>query len=164
MTRVADLMTWEPLVSVRRSTAVGEAVSLAAGSGIHHLLVMRGDELVGVLCTCDMHGAPRERPVSECMSKHIVTIEAADHIVVAADRMRRHRVGSLPVVSAGRVIGIVTASDLVRFGLAPAALGKQPCAACGSIHHVTPLHGLADVGFCAECMERSPDDEIGGSD
>lgn len=160
MARVADLMS-RAIVSVSRSTRVGEAVRRAKEAAIHHLLVLENGELVGVLCTCDLRSSARL--VADCMSPRVVTIDVEADAGAAAAQMRRHGVGSLPVTSGGRVVGIVTASDFHRAGMPLSMTGKTFCSACGAMHHVRSFHGSRDVAFCIECLERNGEHELGGS-
>jgi len=50
----------------------------------------------------------------ELGSSPVLSAEADDDVIEAAHVMREDRVGSLPVVDAGRVIGIVTELDVLR--------------------------------------------------
>jgi CBS domain-containing protein len=47
------------------------------------------------------------------MSSPVISVERSAELAVAAGLMRRDRIGSL-VVDAGRVVGIVTETDLLR--------------------------------------------------
>ena len=52
--------------------------------------------------------------VAEIMSTDVVTVEAGASVGDAAETMRKHRVGSLPVMENGRMVGIVTEVDILR--------------------------------------------------
>ena len=52
--------------------------------------------------------------VAEIMSTHVMTVEAGASVGDAAGTMRKHRVGSLPVMEHGRMVGIVTEVDILR--------------------------------------------------
>ena len=53
-------------------------------------------------------------PVAKIMSTDVLTVEADASVGEAAGTMRRNRVGSLPVMEQGRMIGIVTEVDILR--------------------------------------------------
>jgi acetoin utilization protein AcuB len=53
-------------------------------------------------------------PVSSVMSAPVVTVGPEDDLGAAAHRMLEDKVGSLPVVEGGRVVGIITETDLLR--------------------------------------------------
>ncbi|HEY7204406.1 MAG TPA: CBS domain-containing protein [Methylomirabilota bacterium] len=52
--------------------------------------------------------------VAQIMSTRVVTASPDMSLTAAAAIMRRERVGALPVLEAGRVVGIVTETDLLR--------------------------------------------------
>jgi len=53
-------------------------------------------------------------PVSEIMSAPVISVGPDDDLMDAAQVMLEDKVGSLPVVERGRVVGIVTETDLLR--------------------------------------------------
>ena len=52
--------------------------------------------------------------VAEIMATDVLTIESSASVADAAETMRKHRIGSLPVLENGRVVGIVTEVDVLR--------------------------------------------------
>ncbi|NBB69622.1 MAG: CBS domain-containing protein [Alphaproteobacteria bacterium] len=62
--------------------------------------------------------SPRGPTVADAMRREIVVIDAAAAVAVAAQRMRDHEVGCLPVLENGWPVGMVTDRDLVVRGLA----------------------------------------------
>jgi acetoin utilization protein AcuB len=48
------------------------------------------------------------------MSAPVVTADASDHVADAARIMLEDKVGSLPVLEGGRLVGIITETDLLR--------------------------------------------------
>jgi CBS domain-containing protein len=53
-------------------------------------------------------------PVAEIMSTPVVSVDADEDLGEAARTMLEDKVGSLPVVERGRVVGILTETDLLR--------------------------------------------------
>jgi len=53
-------------------------------------------------------------PVSEIMSSPVLSVESDEEVVEAARIMLEDKVGSLPVLENGRVIGVVTETDVLR--------------------------------------------------
>ncbi len=51
--------------------------------------------------------------ISDQMSAHVVTVEPSATVVEAAQRMIQWEKGPLPVVEAGRVVGMVTDRDII---------------------------------------------------
>jgi CBS domain-containing protein len=54
-------------------------------------------------------------PVRAFMATEVLTIEPEKSLSQAAQTMVKHDVGRLPVVEDGRVIGIITRSDVMRY-------------------------------------------------
>ena len=101
---------------------VTSAVALLAGKRIGAAPVMRSGEVVGVLSERDVlyclqsHGADvLARPVAEVMTAPAVTVGRGQSILGALALMTRRRIRHLPVVEEGRLIGIVSIGDLVKY-------------------------------------------------
>ena len=85
---------------------------------IHHLVVVRDSEIIGVITDRDLgsdHGADvREgRSVRDLMTAAVTTATSQLTVREAANLMRGHRAGSLPVVDGGTLVGIVTVWDFL---------------------------------------------------
>jgi acetoin utilization protein AcuB len=130
--RVRELMN-RTLVTIAESSSCREAVELMHRARIRHLPVLRDDgALVGVVTDRDLRhylfrphvgkdiGASsvelllKAEAVSEIMSAPVLTIDAADAVTEAARIMLENKVGSLPVTEGGRLVGIITETDLLR--------------------------------------------------
>jgi CBS domain-containing protein len=53
-------------------------------------------------------------PVAQIMSTPVITVGASDDVADAVRVMLEKRTGSLPVVQTGRVVGILTDTDILR--------------------------------------------------
>jgi len=114
---VADRMTGAAaIVAVAPSRRCAEADRVAAREGVHRLLVVEQDRLVGIVCRCDLQRALSE-PVDTVMQREIAIIDSAATLGEAAAMMRELGVGCLPVARDRRLVGIITRGDLVRSGL-----------------------------------------------
>ena len=56
---------------------------------------------------------PEKLLIESIMSGNIITIAPADSVTDAAAVLRKERVGALPVVSDGKLVGILARSDLI---------------------------------------------------
>jgi CBS domain-containing protein len=142
MTTVREVMT-TPVVSARRTTPLKEVAQLLVENKISGVPVIDVDGTVlGVVSEADFlvkEGGPeavRHRPLARflgesrtsriqleklhatkaahAMTAPAVTIESNRPISEAARIMTDRRINRLPVVDAGRLVGIVTRADLVR--------------------------------------------------
>lgn len=129
-------MRVEQLMSVPPATvAPGDSLHIADGimsmGVVRHLPVVKDGELVGLVSqsdvlrspallaplfgmTVDSKAALRALRVEDAMSSPVFTIGPDASIQDAAARLLDHRVGCLPVLEEGRLVGIVTTSDLLR--------------------------------------------------
>jgi acetoin utilization protein AcuB len=128
--KVRELMTGG-LITVRPETPVQEARDLLAREGIRHLPVTRADGvLAGIVTDRDIRLSLPSRATSlsageinhliarltvgEIMTRTVITIGPDAPAREGARVMLDHRIGALPVVDDGRLIGIVTETDIVR--------------------------------------------------
>jgi CBS domain-containing membrane protein len=130
VTLVSDLMT-----DVVETLAIGDSLELATRlmklGRIRHLPVLDGQErLVGLITHRNLlrawisHGRPnRERPaeiaaeipVEMLMERNVLTVSPDTSAALAAALLEGSKYGCLPVVSEGKVVGILTEADFVAF-------------------------------------------------
>lgn len=84
--------------------------------GFHHLVVVDRGRVVGVLSQRDVASAEvrRNRTVGDRMVAHVVTAGPRTLVREAANLLRGNAIGCLPVMEDGRLVGIVTVSDLLE--------------------------------------------------
>ena len=117
---VGDFMTRE-LVTFQESDDLALAEQTLRLGGIRHLPVVRNGRLVGLLTHRDLlraaasHTAART-VASEVMTRDPVSVRPTTSLVHAARLMLARKFGCLPVCEEdGKLIGIITESDFVRF-------------------------------------------------
>lgn len=129
---VSDLMS-RKVMTIGPSDSCLDAVGRMHGARVRHLPVVSADgDLIGIVTDRDLRHhlfAPRVLndvgtiavniilkavPVSEVMSSPVMSVPAKADVLEAARIMLEDKVGSLPVVEGGRVVGIVTETDVLR--------------------------------------------------
>ncbi len=123
--RIQDMMS-KSVVSVAPETKISVARETLRTDEIDHLVVMDGKRVVGVVSGKDLAAAGNDHPVADVMTRGVVTIAPDATLRRAAGMMRGRAIGCLPVVDDGRLVGIVTTSDLLT------ALAK------GEVHAAPP--------------------------
>ena len=112
----ADVLTVEADLSVR------DAVAILAERKIGALPVVRGDSVAGIMSERDViyclrsdGAAVLDWPVERIMTAPAITVERDHQVLSALSLMTRRRIRHLPVVEGGRIIGIVSIGDLVKY-------------------------------------------------
>lgn len=113
-----ELMT-KGVRTVKPTMPAEEAWAVMRRAGIHHLVVVRESQIVGILSDRDIGGragaAVRAgRTVADLMTTAVVTRAPTDTVRSAANVMRGRSIGCLPIVEGGRPVGMVTVSDLLN--------------------------------------------------
>ena len=130
--RVADWMT-ETVLAVETFDSISIARQLMAKHRINQLPVLDNDVLVGIVTDRDLRdayptsmmidrGEAIDRfadsvTVEEVMSHDVFTVRPDTPLKKAVGLLRRHRIGSLPVIKNRDLVGIITRSDILDFVL-----------------------------------------------
>ena len=136
--------------TVSPQTTVSAAYGMVKSEGHRHLIVAASDDLVGVLCTCDIENAPMSHAISSFMTSNVHTVQSGTSLDDATERMKHEGIGCLPVMSEAGLVGVLTRGDVRR------VVGSDPfsrvCAACGEVHHVRQKPD--GILFCTECTDQ----------
>lgn len=131
-----------PVVTVEVVDSIGHARRVMAEKRINQLPVLDDAKLVGIVTDRDLRDAyptslviDRSKEidefadtytVEEVMSHNVITVRPAASLASAVMLLRRHRVGSLPVVEKGKLVGIITRSNILDFVLSGKGLETAP--------------------------------------
>jgi CBS domain-containing protein len=104
------------------------------------LLVLEGEDLVGIITERDVlravaTGTSLDTPVSEVMSKDLITVEPGTSLREAARIMTEKWIRHLPVLESGRLVGVVSQRDLA--GVLAGALNEPE-----DLHRLIESSGL----------------------
>jgi nanoRNase/pAp phosphatase (c-di-AMP/oligoRNAs hydrolase) len=116
--RVSDLMSF-PVHTVTPTATMEDVAMILRTRGITGVPVVDGNRVVGIVSRRDFRKVRNESklksPVKAYMSREVLTIDPGRSPAEAARLMVQHDIGRLPVVADGRVIGIVSRSDVMRY-------------------------------------------------
>jgi acetoin utilization protein AcuB len=134
--RVADWMTQEVL-AVESFDSIALARQVMAKHRVNQLPVLDNDHLVGIVTDRDIRDAyptsmminrgeeidrfAAKVTVEEVMTHDIFIVRPETPLATAVGLLRRHRIGSLPVVQNKNLVGIITRSDILDFVLSDGA-------------------------------------------
>jgi acetoin utilization protein AcuB len=109
-------MTKEPITVEPEDLLIRASHKIQSG-GFRHLPVVSAGKLVGVITDRDLrehHGNLEHTKISDVMTKEPVTTTPAATLEEAAQILLERQFGALPVVTDGRLVGILTASDIIN--------------------------------------------------
>jgi predicted transcriptional regulator len=118
---VKDIMT-KNIVSIQQNKTALEAARLMTDSSISSLIVYDDDENpVGILterdflnriCSKDLQASKVK--IADIMSWFRIFAEPNTPLDVAVQRMINHKIRRLPVMESGKIVGIITVTDLAK--------------------------------------------------
>jgi CBS domain-containing protein len=164
-----------PPILVRPSTTLADAQRIMEHRKVRRLPVVEGGRLIGIVTWGDLRAAlPSaatalsvhewralldQATVAECMTRDPIAIAPDAPVLDAAQRMLNHKIGGLPVVQEGRVVGMITESDLFRLLVAQATGAEDRahgpdtlvCGHCGALLRGRAFATLGPDDACWYC-------------
>jgi len=113
---VGNRMTKEPTTVEPEDLAIRAVHKMQAG-GFHRLPVVRDGKLVGIISDRDLRehrGRLEQIKINGVMTEDPIAVTPGTTVEEAAQIMLERQIGGLPVVADGRLVGIITASDVLR--------------------------------------------------
>ncbi len=116
---IKDIMT-KALISVEPGTTVFQVAKMMEQGGIGAVLVKKDGTTSGIITDRDFaikiatQKLPLETPVDKVTSYPLETINSSETILTAADQMSSKKIRKLAVVEDGKIVGIITPTDLVN--------------------------------------------------
>ena len=120
---VRDLLSQKPVKvwSVQPDATVYRAIELMAVARVGALLVMQGENLLGILSERDyarkvilVGRSSRSTPVEIIMTKDVIIVGPDTSLQDCMQLMTKHHIRHLPVVQQGQVLGVISIGDVVR--------------------------------------------------
>lgn len=109
------------IVMIDHDKSALEAAKVMAEKGISSVFVVKNGDPVGIVSERDFIKkiCAKELPIAdvkigEIMSKILTTADPEMPIEVAVQRMVNHKIRRLPIMEGGKLVGIITVTDLAR--------------------------------------------------
>jgi acetoin utilization protein AcuB len=119
-----------PVISVSPDEPINEVLAMFRNEHIRRAPVMKEGKLVGIVSERDLLNASPSTAttlsvwemnyliskvkIKTVMTKKVITVDAATPIEEAARIMADKKIGGLPVMSANKVVGMITETDLFK--------------------------------------------------
>lgn len=117
---VRNIMTRE-VITIEENRTVMDAAELMTANQISSLIVEKNQNAIGIISErdfvrkiCSKDLLPSKILVSDIMSSIAQTAEPDTPLEVAVQRMINHKIRRLPVLEKGKIVGIVTVTDLAK--------------------------------------------------
>lgn len=139
--RVADWMS-DGVLAVEIFDSIAIARQVMAKHRVNQLPVLDNDSLVGIVTDRDIRDAyptsmminrteaidqfAKKITVEEVMTHDIFVVQPETTLDKAVGLLRKHRIGSLPVVKNRQLVGIITRSDILDFVLSGDGQRQRP--------------------------------------
>ncbi|PWH17870.1 MAG: hypothetical protein DDG60_01400 [Anaerolineae bacterium] len=123
----------KPVITISPDLPIPEAINLLKKERIRRAPVVKNGKLVGIVCDDDLLNASpspvttlsiwemnyllSKITVAEVMTKNVLTVTEDTPIEQAARIMADNKIGGLPVMRDGYVVGIITETDLFKIFL-----------------------------------------------
>ena len=106
-------------ITIGPDASLAEARSLLDQHRIRHLPVVEDGNPVGIITDRDIRSAAPasslgQVKVGEIMTRNLITVTPGTQVQEAAKLMVTHRIGGLPVQQEGKLVGIITETDLLN--------------------------------------------------
>jgi CBS domain-containing protein len=124
MKSVADILKSKPdqtIYTIAPTASVFDAVKLMAEKNIGALLVMEGEQIVGIITERDyarkivlMTRSSKDTPVRDIMASEVMYVRPDQTSEECMVLMTENRLRHLPVMNGGKLIGLISIGDLVK--------------------------------------------------
>lgn len=117
--KIKELMISDP-ITIKEKASVQEAIELMKVNSIRHLpVVSERNKFNGFVTLSDLKTGLIPSMVagvslSDLIIKDPITVDADDDIEIAAQLIYKHKIGGMPVLYEGKLVGIITESDILR--------------------------------------------------
>jgi acetoin utilization protein AcuB len=114
--QIVNLMTSDP-VTIGPNEKLSKVKRIMEAGHFRRVPVVDAGQLIGILTERDLHkyaGFLNSTKVNAAMRTALITVTPQNTVEDAARLMLTHKIGGLPIVASGKLVGIVTTTDLLR--------------------------------------------------
>jgi acetoin utilization protein AcuB len=117
--KIRDLMIPDP-IAITANASISDAIELMKANRIRHLpVISKGKKLEGLVTLADLKqglipSMLGDVDLKDLIVKNPITVAPEDDIETAAQIIYNNKVGGLPVTKNGRLVGIITETDILR--------------------------------------------------
>jgi acetoin utilization protein AcuB len=117
--KIHTLMVRDP-ITISAHASISDAIELMKINSIRHLPVVDEDNsLKGFLTLADLKqglipSMLGDLNLRDLMIKEPITVGPEDDVEIAAQLIYKHKIGGMPVAEGGKLVGIITATDILR--------------------------------------------------
>ena len=162
--KINSLMISNP-ITITETASISEAIELMKINSIRHLpVVAEKNLLAGLVTLADLKQGLIPSMVAgvtllDLIIKNPITLNSDDDIEIAAQLIYKHKISGVPVVKNGKLVGIITETDILRafidmMGLLTASsridvvTGEEPKAFKKALHIINDKGGdIISVGM-----------------
>jgi CBS domain-containing protein len=110
------------VITLTPDDTLGQAREILLGKHIHHIPIVEGKKLVGMITSWDLFKLGKSveeyssMKTSEIMTRKVATLDPDQHLGAVAELLTRHLFHAVPIVNDDHeLLGIVTSTDIVRY-------------------------------------------------
>lgn len=152
--RVGDLMNDHPLI-VDKTANVTIVAEMMSKKDAETVLVTDNTNIIGIVTEKDLLTKvlakgknPEETKVEDVMSTPIITIDVNDSIINAMIKMIQNKIRRLAVTKNGKIVGLITVSDIIRITPSMIDILREKMKANYSSNE---NKGYESWGYCDKC-------------
>ena len=118
-TRLVNQIMKKSILAIDSSVPAYEAAKMMEELNVGSLVVAENNVPAGIITDRDFaikvtaHSYPRDTPIRRIMSSPIISVGPFDTLLVAAELMSSRNLRKLPVIQDERLVGMITATDLI---------------------------------------------------
>lgn len=170
---VQQYMSSDP-ITINQEATIEQAMDLLRRNYIRHLPVVEDEKLVGWLTDANLRevllpAMIEELTVADVMIHDPITIRVTDSVEKAAQIIVREKIGGLPVLDNGKLVGVITVVDLLNAFLqmvgilrASSRIDVKPLAGKGAVDSISRIIQELDGEIISICLlpQKSDEDPI----